>query len=127
VEAVAAVSRGKRVAYVSLGILSVTIGTIGIFVPGLPTTIFLLAASWFFARSSPSLYARLHGNPRLSAFLKGSRDGRLPVRTRVLSIVGIWSGIALTIVFGEVESAVMRGVLILLGAIGTIAVLRGRV
>ena len=46
----------KRLAWLSLGLLCVVLGTIGLILPLMPTTVFLLVATFAFARSSPKLH-----------------------------------------------------------------------
>jgi len=43
----------------ALALLSLATGIVGIFLPGLPTTVFILIAAWAAARSSPRLHAWL--------------------------------------------------------------------
>ena len=48
-------NKSIRLLWVLLGSLSVGMGVIGIFVPGWPTTIFLIIGSYFYIRSSEKL------------------------------------------------------------------------
>lgn len=69
-----------RAFYIILGCIAVVLGTIGIFVPGLPTTPFVLLASWCFYRSSPRLQAWLLQS-FLGKYIREYRDkGGLPLR-----------------------------------------------
>ena len=62
-------NKSIRLLWVLLGSLSVGMGVIGIFVPGWPTTIFLIIASYFYIRSSEKLYNWLIYNKRLGLSL----------------------------------------------------------
>lgn len=50
----------KKSLFVILGVLCVGLGAIGVVVPGLPTTPFMLLASWLFYKSSTALQKWLH-------------------------------------------------------------------
>ena len=82
----------------SLGVLCVALGIIGVFVPGLPTTEFLLAASYLFARSSPRLERWLESNRWFGPSLRRFRETRgMPRRTKMLALVSMWVGLSVSI------------------------------
>lgn len=49
----------RRWLFIALGGVFVAVGLVGVVLPGIPTTPFLLLASYFFVRSSPALHQRL--------------------------------------------------------------------
>ncbi len=53
--------------------LCLALGVIGIFVPGLPTTVFILMAGWAAARSSPRFHNWLEGHPLFGPMLRDWR------------------------------------------------------
>jgi uncharacterized membrane protein YbaN (DUF454 family) len=66
----------RRALFATLGVFAVALGIIGVFVPGLPTTEFIIAASYLFARSSPRLHGWLEGNPVFGPLLRRFRGMR---------------------------------------------------
>lgn len=61
---------GLRWALVGLGLFCVGLGLVGVFVPLMPTTIFLTVALWAFSRSSPRFHRWLYDHPRLGPTLR---------------------------------------------------------
>ena len=117
-----ALSPHRRRLFKTLGLVSVGVGAIGILVPGLPTTVFLLIASYFFSRSSPRLRNWLWTRPVLGESLRRiSRGERAPFRTRVVSLVSMWLMITITAALGFQQgfSPWILVALLVGGAIGT--------
>lgn len=54
----------RRPLYLAAGLVSLSLGTIGAFLPGLPTVPFLLLAAFCFARGNPAWERRLLDHPR---------------------------------------------------------------
>lgn len=63
-----------RLGYLLLGLLSLAIGAIGVFVPLLPTVPFMILAAFFFARSSPRLEARLLDHAHIGPHIRRWRE-----------------------------------------------------
>ena len=79
-------NKSIRLLWVLFGSISVCMGVIGIFVPGWPTTIFLIIASYFYIRSSDKLYNWLLNNKILGIYLKNYYSGKgMPVKVKIFS------------------------------------------
>ena len=97
----------SRTLLAGLGCISTALGIVGIFVPLLPTTPFLLLAAACFIRSSDRLYQWLISNRWLGAYIRNYREHRaITLRAKVVTLGLLW----LTI--GYSTWAVARGVLL---------------
>ena len=77
------------------GCLSVALGVIGIFLPVLPTTPFLLLAAACFARSSKRFYLWLVLHPKLGPWVRDYLDGQgLPLKGKIWALVLMWTSIS---------------------------------
>ncbi len=59
----------------AFAVLCLAMGVVGIIVPGLPTTVFVLMAGWAAARSSPRLHAWLWRHRLFGSMLRNWADG----------------------------------------------------
>ena len=72
----------------TLGWIFTGLGVVGIFVPLLPTTPFLLLAAWCFGQSSPRLHAWLLRQPALGSLIADWQAERaIALRAKVISTV----------------------------------------
>ncbi|MBM7060799.1 YbaN family protein [Pseudomonas sp. UL073] len=86
--------RSLRYVLLAIGWLSVALGVIGIFLPVLPTTPFLLLAAACFARSSERFYRWLTEHPRLGPWIRDYLDGNgIPLKGKVYAIGLMWLSI----------------------------------
>ncbi|MDP1869152.1 MAG: YbaN family protein [Bradyrhizobium sp.] len=82
-----------RVVYLCMGCVMVALGAIGAVTPLLPTTIFLIAAAWCFARSSPRLEAWLLNHPQFGKTLRDWRsDGAISRPAKMMACAGMTFG-----------------------------------
>lgn len=91
-------SKQKKTLFIILGIICTIIGLIGVFIPILPTTPFLLAAEFFFARSSKKFQNWLFTNRIFGPYLKKHKAGHgLPLKDKIITIALLWLTIGTSI------------------------------
>jgi len=114
----------RRAVYLSLGFGFTGIGLLGAILPVLPTTPFLLLASFFFARSSPRLRDWLERSPLFGPFLQDwhrYHGVRLSVKLTAIAVLVL--AVAASIAFGNLSEGVVL-LLLALAVIGLMVVLR---
>lgn len=112
----------RRRIYIVIGCLCVALGAIGVVVPGLPTTPFLLAASWLFYRSSPRLQEWLLESP-LGLYVRSyqSRGGMRPLSK--LFVIALMVSMVTCSVVLVIDSRVVDWIVATLGVIGCLVVI----
>ena len=81
------------------GTFFLVLGVIGIFIPLLPTTPFLLLTAACYIRGSKKFYNRLIKNRWLGGYIKNYQEGKgIPLTVKIISIIFLW----ITIVFSTV-------------------------
>ena len=102
------------------GSVFVALGVLGIFLPILPTTPFLLLAAACYARGSRKFYDWLLNQKHLGDYVRNYREGRgIPLPTKILTLILLWAAIGYSVVFA-VASLYVRIVLLLI-AVGVTA------
>ena len=106
------------------GTLFVILGFLGIFLPVLPTTPFLLLAAACYFRSSDRFYRWLMNNRILGAYIRNYLEGRgMSMKSKVITLVLLWITIGLTIIFG-IQNIVIRIILVIIALGVTIHISR---
>ena len=83
-----------------LGSVSLALGIMGVFLPVLPTTPFLLLSAALYMRSSQRLYDWLMSHKHLGAYIRNFREHKaLPLRVKVVSVTMVWATLLYCAVF----------------------------
>lgn len=112
----------KKALFIIFGTISLSLGIIGIVVPGLPTTSFLLLTAYLYARSSDKLYNKLLNHRFLGGYIKDFQKG-MSVRAKIRAISMMWTMILISSFF-FIDNWYVRGVLLIVGIIGTVVMAR---
>lgn len=106
--------------FVLLGTLSLSIGIIGIFIPGLPTTPFLLLTAGLYLKGSDKLYQLLIKNRLLGKYIIDFHTKKgLNLRDKFVSIGSMWAMITLSIILCGTNSNISI-FLAITGIVGTL-------
>lgn len=101
------------------GVICVILAILGVILPGLPTTPFLLLAVWFFTHSSSSLLRILMSNRALSGYITNyRRRGGLTIRSKILSVMFMWVMVSISIIL-QIENSVIKYIIIGVALVGT--------
>ena len=77
----------KRLVLISLGWICVSLAFVGVFVPGIPTTIFLIIALWAFTKTSKKLRYWLLNHKRFGPILSNWQEHKVvPLRAKILMV-----------------------------------------
>jgi len=102
------------------GTVSLCVGIVGIVVPGLPTTPFLLLTAGLYMRSSDRLYNHLISNKVVGSYISEFRENKgMTTRAKLYAIFMMWTMITLSCVF-LVENLPAKLLIISIGIIGSI-------
>ncbi|MDQ9170533.1 YbaN family protein [Oxalobacteraceae bacterium R-40] len=105
-----------------IGYVAVALGVLGIFLPLLPTTPFLLLASACFMRSSPRLHQKLMDSP-LGGYVRAYSEGHgLPRHVKILMVVLLWASLLYSCT--RIDQDMLKILLIVIGGVATILILR---
>jgi len=113
----------KSTLWIVLGILAFCLGIIGVFIPFLPTTPFLLLAAGFFLKGSDRLYQWLINHKLFGKYIRNFREYKaIPIKTKIFAVSTLWATI-LASVFFFTKSLTLKGLLIGIGIGVTIHIL----
>jgi uncharacterized membrane protein YbaN (DUF454 family) len=94
-------SKTARISWLVSGCISVCIGFIGIIVPGLPTTVFMLIAAACFYRSSQRFYDWVISHKLFGHHVKNYREGKgMLKRAKVMAFLFMWGFVLFAVAFG---------------------------
>lgn len=111
-------SAAARAVYVVLGFIFLGIGIAGFYVPGLPGTVNLLIATYFFSMSSERMFRWMMTNKAFGRQLRDYRSGLgIPRKIKIIAVASIVISVSLTVAFAITNPWVRAG-MIAFGMVG---------
>lgn len=114
----------KRILFIVAGTICLGLGTLGIILPLLPTTPFLLLTAACYMRGSDRMYQWLLNNKWFGTYIRNYREGKgIPLRGKISALVLLWTTISFTAIF-IISIGVIRVTLFIIAAIVSIYLIR---
>jgi uncharacterized membrane protein YbaN (DUF454 family) len=93
-------NRMVRILWITFGSISLVLGLVGIILPVLPTTPFLLIAAYCYARGSKRMHNWLLNHRWFGKYIRNYMEGKgIPRRSKIIAIAFIWITITFTALF----------------------------
>lgn len=109
-----------KIFFIVTGTLSLMLGVLGIFIPGLPVTPFVLVAAWLYCNSSQKLYNKLVQNKLVGKYIARYRKNKgMTLKQKIHSISLMWIMIAVS-VWLFINPMYVKFIVIGVGIVGTI-------
>ena len=100
-----------------LGTISLVLGIIGVFLPLLPTTPFLLLTAFLYFRSSPKAYNWLINHKLLGPYIVNYREKKIiPLKAKIFALTLMWASILNCVIF--LIEKIQVSILLLVIAVG---------
>lgn len=91
----------KRLFWVTVGLIAVALGAIGLFLPVLPTVPFLLLAAYAFANSSEKLHNWLLSNKTFGPMIRDWQErGAISRKTKIVATLSLVGAVILQLIIG---------------------------
>ncbi len=114
-----------RAIFFVAGTVSLAFGTIGIVLPILPTTPFLLLAVACYCRSSERMTRWILTNKYFGSYIKRYRAGKgIPLKTKIVALAALWITISYSAFFVVNQWWIVQLVLFVIAAAVTIHILK---
>jgi len=115
-----------RILWLSIGMVFTGVGMVGIVVPGLPTTIFMILAAGCFFRSSTKMYHWVIRHPIFGDHVLQFREGKgMPKKAKYYSLATMWAFIFFAVFWGLPDSLVwIKSFVVLSGFVGTFYIIK---
>ena len=113
----------KKALLVAAGSICIVLAVLGVFLPLLPTTPFLLLASACYVRSSERLHGWLMGNRLLGGYIRNFKERRgVPLRAKFVTVALLWLPLLYSVY--RLDLLWLEVLLVLMGAAWSVLILR---